>query len=508
MHNFNTHYIYECRNRPSHPVVYTIRGTLIAACFSGKCIVCGTTHYHSSFETKSGKSFFHNISETTLYLQTTSQTVFEVELLRQLTVQLQFSACTFDSQASVYNALHCDGDRNHLGKFVTNFRRSNVSRNPDGHNWKLNVTRLEDGWFLYELIRTFSDLGLLQEQDFSKCTPGNRRDIEHLCQSAILNIQRSSPKWVQHACSIPGCKEGLVTIDGNEKLTRAMCAAPKDKVKCPVNHINLVQCCSKSPLKGGQHQKASKFCEIHQQLEDGENDGSRDDDESLTLTVSIPLQLHGIQMDGIADSTAALVGTLPDADSSELLTGCRKHTKVNKFFDRTAGVVAAVRPCGVVVNFTEMFTCESPTQMYIFLAFTFGHGRDIDRLKYVAYDRSCDLHPFLCNLQKKGAYVANFLLKNVKFMVDRFHVEGHTEQCCQPPSVANPTRGRYHPLHDDFVEIREANTECAEQSFKWLNKYKLIVRNMKQHRFNFFLYVMINLHNTFREEQLKHSGFM
>ena len=46
---------------------------------------------------------------------------------------------------------------------------------------------------------------------------------------------------------------------------------------------------------------------------------------------------------------------------------------------------------------------------------------------------------------------------------------------------------------------KRTQLECAEQSYKWLNKYKLFVRYIKQHRFN-FLYVMINLHNTFREE--------
>ena len=142
------------------------------------------------------------------------------------------------------------------------------------------------------------------------------------------------------------------------------------------------------------------------------------------------------------------IGRLPDADSEELFTGCCKPSKVTKFFDRTAGVVAAVRPCGIVVNISEMFTFESPTQMYTFLSFTFGHGRDIDRLKYVAYDRSCDLHPFLCNLERKGAYLAGFLLKHVKFLVDR------------------------------------------------------------QHGFNFFLFTMIDLHNTFREAQLKQAGHM
>ena len=207
-----------------------------------------------------------------------------------------------------------------------------------------------------------------------------------------------------------------MTIDGNEKLTRAMCAAPKEKVKCPVNQVNLVQCCTRSPVKGGQHQRSSKFCESHESLA---NTATTVTEPSVTeptvLTVQIPLKLITIQKS--APDTWPLVGTLPDNDSSELLTGCRKNSKVNKLFDRTAGVMVVVRPCGIVVNISEMYTCESPTQTYIFLCFTFGHGRDIECLKYVAYDRSCDLHPFLRNLRSKGVYLAPFLLKNVKFLV-------------------------------------------------------------------------------------------
>ena len=73
---------------------------------------------------------------------------------------------------------------------------------------------------------------------------------------------------------------------------------------------------------------------------------------------------------------------------------------------------------------------------------------------------------FLCNLEKKGAYLANFLLKHMKFLVDRFHVEGHTEPCCKLPSIDDPEKGRYHPSNKEFAEIKDANTECAEQSFK------------------------------------------
>ena len=148
---------------------------------------------------------------------------------------------------------------------------------------------------------------------------------------------------------------------------------------------------------------------------------------------------------------------VPDIDGDELLVGCKKPKNVNKFFDRTADVAAMVRPCGIVVYFTEMFTCESPTQRYLFLVFNFGRGCDFDRLRYVAYDQACDLHPFLCSLERKGAYFAKHLLRNVKFLVDIWHVDKHSEPCCQPPGPINPA-GRHHPKHSDFKEMLGCNT--------------------------------------------------
>ena len=46
-------------------------------------------------------------------------TVFEVDLMKQLTMQLTFSASTFESQASVYNAVHGPEDQVRLSKFVS-----------------------------------------------------------------------------------------------------------------------------------------------------------------------------------------------------------------------------------------------------------------------------------------------------------------------------------------------------------------------------------------------------
>ena len=102
------------------------------------------------------------------------------------------------------------------------------------------------------------------------------------------------------------------------------------------NHINLVQCCSRSPITGGKHLQASKFCSEHQYLD---TSSSAISSQPTSLTVSIPR--HAIHTPSF---TSANLGTLPDSDSAELLRGCCKQCNVNHFFDRTAGVAAAVRP--------------------------------------------------------------------------------------------------------------------------------------------------------------------
>ena len=99
-------------------------------------MVCSTTYYHSFYETKEGEQHFYmyEVSSTSKYLQCTAQTVFELELLKQLIMQLTFSAWTFESQAAVYNAVHGASDRVRLQEFASNFCRSNAKQYQDGND--------------------------------------------------------------------------------------------------------------------------------------------------------------------------------------------------------------------------------------------------------------------------------------------------------------------------------------------------------------------------------------
>ena len=185
--------------------MYTTKGTLIAA-FAGNCTHCHITYHSSYYETNDGQQHFHSIDDKHIYFQTSSQTVFEIELLKQLTAQLTFSACSFESQAEVYNSVHGVNDQHWLAAFATHFRRSNIRGYAHGNDWQLNVTRLEDGWFLYRLVQEFAGFGILEEVNFGYYTSVNRRNVELLCQRAMMHISISPPKWVQHCCNVPGCR--------------------------------------------------------------------------------------------------------------------------------------------------------------------------------------------------------------------------------------------------------------------------------------------------------------
>lgn len=198
--------------------------------------------------------------------------------------------------------------------------------------------------------------------------------------------------------------------------------------------------------------------------------------------------------------------TLPDSDDTSLLVGCKKSTNLNRFYDRTAGILALVRPCGIIANFTEMFTCESPTQAYVFIYTTFGRSLDdLRMLRYLGYDRSCDLHPFLKNIKRKGSVGAGIPLDHVQFMVDLWHCNKHKEATCMPPD--NP-KCIYHPTLPHFSEIHGVNSECAEQAFKWLGRFKYHTRKMTRYRFCFFLWNIIDIHNKVVSRNLHLRDFL
>ncbi len=58
---------------------------------------------------------------------------------------------------------------------------------------------------------------------------------------------------------------------------------------------------------------------------------------------------------------------LPQNEDESVHVGCKKSKDVVPFFNRTAGILAMVKPCGIIADLCEMYTCESPSQIFAFL---------------------------------------------------------------------------------------------------------------------------------------------
>ena len=86
-------------NRPSFPFVYTLNGTYVGAQFHGQFCCCKTIFY-PSYKTIDKKRVYFNPSDKNMqYFQVTSQTVFNKQLLEDISNNIWVSGCTFQSRA-------------------------------------------------------------------------------------------------------------------------------------------------------------------------------------------------------------------------------------------------------------------------------------------------------------------------------------------------------------------------------------------------------------------------
>jgi hypothetical protein len=379
------------RDVPSNPVVYTSRGTSIAAMFEGKCRTCDIAYYYSYYLDKQGQEkFFYNKPDNE-YFQISSKTVFEVQLLKEVETNITLSATTFESRAQLYNVMFNEIDEVKLKK-MHHFSRSKES----SIHFRLNKERLEEAWFYWEIFKWCESQNSLQEMNISTendyANPGHRKDLQFLCNKVMLKIYEMPNRWLSHTCEVEGCKDGYVTIDGNEKVHRPKCAAPKECIRTGPSIPNIINCCPESPVFGNASRKPLKYCVKHSYLEKESTCKNSSEKEEVSVP---PLKLRKSNEDDyeIVRTVPPLVIKLPEFKGMDPeivntvnLTDmeirgdkrCNKsQKKEKKLYSKTAGILAAVKPCSIIVNIQEMITAESPTQAFFFLMHTFFQGNEL-----------------------------------------------------------------------------------------------------------------------------------
>ena len=130
------------------------------------------------------------------------------------------------------------------------------------------------------------------------------------------------------------------------------------------------------------------------------------------------------------------------------IEGCKKEKNIERYFDRTAGMFYVFRSCGIRLGNYEMYVAESVSDVLTFLIDMFGSNPASSLIEGVAYDRSCDLHPFIVRLAANGNQIARNYLR-LAYMVDIWHVGKHKEPTCV---FGNP-ECEYHPRLEKFSHV-------------------------------------------------------
>ena len=204
------------------------------------CSTCKTNHYHSNTENsqpqnQTQRTYLNSIL-TAEFVLCSKRTAFQRRYLFEVAVELELGR-SFEDIHNWYNRLYGQVDECR-GEFYKK--------------------RVEDAYFLLKLL------------EFCECDltvpispTSNRINIDELCDAAVEQVFTWENEWKRHKCNIIGCAEGFVICDGNEKLSRRICAAPKDRIRLSKGMPRIVARCGNSPVFGGRNQTPSKFCKSH-----------------------------------------------------------------------------------------------------------------------------------------------------------------------------------------------------------------------------------------------------
>ena len=416
------------------PLLYDIGGVSEAKVFHGKCTHCSQSFYHGFRINAEGCPTFDDDQGD--IFQFNSGIIYTWAMMRFVDSLVSIGTTTFEKIASVYQNM-CGGD---------------IKINPD---------RLENAWFIYRITQIVKYFPKWPRKDHTK-----ELDIEELSRLIYPQVRwKIDSKWLTHKCDEIGCRNNLIVMDGNEKLYRYICGSDQTKLKGNKGEVNTYNICINNPIRGNDKTKPSKFCNEHQ--------NGRDEKTSERIDVR-PI-------------TRLFAKSIP---STILLPfSCKKE--VDSFYDRTAGMFYIFRPCGIRLTHSEMYTAESLSSVFILMVDLFGQHPDPRVLRGVAYDRACGLDPFIGRLANEGNVAAKEY-KQLDFMVDLFHIEGHTEKKCNLSS----DECLYHPKLPKFEHYAGFNSEVAEQSFNIINPYKYSTRKMSYSKRLLFLKFIDDSYNV------------
>src|SRR5690606_37228491 len=93
--------------------------------------------------------------------------------------------------------------------------------------------------------------------------------------------------------------------------------------------------------------------------------------------------------------------TIPDSYDTEIVynytNSDKQKSNVPLYYDRSAGVLTAIRPCGIIIRWEEMFRAESTTHLILMLQ-KWYENMSYCKPTTIGYDRGCQIERVIRNL--------------------------------------------------------------------------------------------------------------
>lgn len=289
-------------------VLYSLSGESEAEVFNKHCPVCSctVTPCYTDFSRRGIICRKYSQNSTKLF-SVTSESFFEVSFLDMVTEDV------FTCKSSISD-------------IVEKYNRVSVQ------NIALDKRRLFAAWIVYHIIKRLGQIEFpVVRDDFRGF------DLDATCENLYSKLREHvDNKWLGHKCT--RCSSRILIMDGAAKIYRTVCAAKPEKVtrRGDLNEFNV---CIRSPLPG------KTLCATHQ----NENSG----DSGIRLDSEISRR-----------ETRQALGLETDVLTTE--EGCRKRTAITVRTKRnkTAGMLYAIRPCGIIVGHMECIHAEEITTFF------------------------------------------------------------------------------------------------------------------------------------------------
>ena len=203
-----------------------------------------------------------------------------------------------------------------------------------------------------------------------------------------------------------------------------------------------------------------------------------------------------------------------------------------------------MRPCGILVLMSKLFTAESKTQVYGHLHDYYARhphtAREIGTYmcnsvvtymyvwwtqmscfcaEFICYDDACHLRRFSRNSIQVDLTEHTKQLASVEMVVDKMHMKGHTDKWCKEhcdpaefSALSKVTCFNYFCILVQFTVDYCCVTVCRYRSVRTsilvaIQIYTHYTENGSTH-FHVFLLYIIDLHNIREEKKLLRAGFI